>query len=160
MVNSRPTIPRFHRLFRSSLLALLPFGAVVVASPAQAQPCPAGKSCYYIPPLLPAPPIAPQNYGGDIVLSANAGSVNGTYSINGAAAVPFSVNAGSPLLIPLTGTSNRMSGFLLPENRGAFVVADSSSFTVTQRVTAAAWQASATIKNDIVGVGTRFRAGS
>jgi cysteine-rich repeat protein len=159
-MNCLPTLFASRRVFHGSLLAMLTLGGIFASNEAEAQSCPPGKTCFYVPPILPEPSVAPQNYGGDFALYAIGTNVTGTYSVNGGAALPFTAPASTPLLIPMTGTEGLLSGFLVPENRGMFIVADSPSLIVEQRVTAASWQASATMKSHVVGLGTRFRAGS
>jgi len=160
MKNRQPLLFASRRLFRGSLLSLLTLGALGTTNTAEAQSCPPGKTCFYAPPLLPEPAIAPQNYGGDFVFYAIGSNVSGTYSFNGGTAVPFTAVAGTPLLVPFTPPTVTMSNFIVPEQRGAFIVADSPSVVVEQRLTAFSWQSSATLKTHTTGLGTRFRAGA
>lgn len=59
----------------------------------------------------------------------------------------------------LGANEGQISGFLVAEQRGTFIVANSPELTVDQRVTALAWQSSSTVKSHVVALGTRFRAG-
>lgn len=160
-MRSLPFIAPRRRARRASVVALLVgLGALLSSTQASAQSCPAGQYCYYVPPILNAPPVSPDNYGGDIVLSSPTGTITGTYRKNGGAAEPFSVAAGTPVFISLGPTEGQISGFLVAEARGTFIVASSSALTVDQRVTALYWQSSSSVKSNVVGLGKRFRAGA
>lgn len=155
----RNRISILRRLPMVSAVWLTALASIAVSAPAVAQSCPPGSYCYYVPPILNAPLIAPANYGGDIVLSAHAGTISGSYSVNGGASTPFSATAGTPTFIALGANEGQISGFLVAEQRGTFIVADSPELTVDQRVKADAWQSSSTVKHHVVALGTRFRAG-
>lgn len=145
---------------RASALALVMGLAVLFGGKAAwAQSCPDGSFCYYAPPILETPLVSNANYGGDLVLASPAGTIAGTYSVNGGAPVPFSVAPGMPVFIELMGEEGKLSGYLVPEQRGTFIVADSSALLVDQRVTASNWMSSSTVKSHVVALGTRFRAG-
>ncbi|MCK6590180.1 MAG: DUF4215 domain-containing protein, partial [Polyangiaceae bacterium] len=153
---------RLSSLFARRVAALLAIGAASLgyAGSALAQSCPIGSYCYYAPPILSAPAVAPDGYSTDIVLSSPAGTITGSIAVNGGAPQPFSVTSGTPVNIPMGPTDNKISGFLVAEERGAFIVATSSDLVVDQRLTAAYWQSSSTVKSNVIGLGTRFRAGS
>ncbi|HZF55715.1 MAG TPA: thrombospondin type 3 repeat-containing protein [Polyangiaceae bacterium] len=140
--------------------ALLALGAASLGSAgsAWAQSCPIGSYCYYTPPVLSAPLLFPQGYGSNLVLTSPSGTTTGTLSVNGGAAQPFTVTAGTPLIVPMGPVENKISGFLVAEQRGVFVVASSSELIIDQRLIADAWQSSSTVKSNVVGLGTRFRA--
>ena len=145
------------RAYAAATFAAL--GATFLAATAQAAPCPVGSYCYYAPPLLPAPSISPQAFAGDIVLAAPTGTISGTYAINGGAPAPFSVTSGTPLIIALGPGGGITSGFNVANQRGVEVVANTSELIVDQRQVATFWQSSSTVKSNVIGLGTRFRAG-
>ncbi|HRI72288.1 MAG TPA: hypothetical protein PK156_48975, partial [Polyangium sp.] len=159
MTNRIPTHFASRRILRGVLPSLLTLSGLLVPNVVQAQTCPPGKTCFYVPPILPQPIVAPQGYDGQILVSADA-NVSGTYSLNGNTPVPFTTTSNTPFTIPATSVLGRMSGWLVPENRGAFIVMDSPSVLIDQRAMAVSWQASATIKSATLSLGTRFRAGS
>lgn len=148
------------RAGRASALALvMGFAVLLGGKAAWAQSCPDGSYCYYAPPILETPLVSNANYSGDLVLASPGGTITGTYSVNGGVPVAFSVSPGTPVFIELMGDEGKLSGYLVPEQRGTFIVANSSSLLVDQRITASNWMSSSTVKNHVVGLGTRFRAG-
>ena len=122
------------------------------------QECPAGKSCYYVPPLIPPPAIAPDNYGGDLLVGSPQTAATATYSINGGAAQSISVASGGSTRIAFA--SNMVAaGFNQVLSQGLFLQSATTSLIPDERMTAKYWQSSATIKPSTVALGTRFRAG-
>ncbi|MBK9266383.1 MAG: thrombospondin type 3 repeat-containing protein [Polyangiaceae bacterium] len=147
------------RLRARAVATLATLGATFIAVAAHAAPCPLGSYCYYAPPLLPQPIVSPQGFAGDFVLASPSGTVTGTYAVNGGAPVPFSVTSGTPVIVALGMNEGITSGFNLVDQRGIEVVASSPDLIVDQRLVADFWQSSSTVKSNVVGLGTRFRAG-
>jgi cysteine-rich repeat protein len=126
------------------------------ASTARAQNCPQNKTCFYVPPQMPAPPHA---VTWDIVLAAATGTVSGTYTFPGQSAQPFTATAGTPVFVPLSTTTGVASAYAVAETRGVFVVADAPQLSVVAREISGPWNSSATIKDHNTALGTRFRVG-
>ncbi|MET0340496.1 MAG: Ig-like domain-containing protein, partial [Polyangiales bacterium] len=141
--------------------AWLCLAAVVAAAPqrAEAQACPSGKFCFYVPPGLPFE----GSHSGmttrtfDIVLSAPVKMVTGTYAIAGDASQRFTVSPGTSFRIALPGASGHASAYGAVEPRGVFLVADSPDLTVDHREVFDSEQYSETIKRHSIALGTRFR---
>jgi cysteine-rich repeat protein len=129
----------------------------VGASDAFAQSCPAGRTCFYVPPAAATPPG--YTVGWDLVLTSSSGTVTGTYKIGTAAAVAFSVTPTTPQLVTLSTTQGVVSAYRTAEQRGIFVQADSEALGVTRRLIVGPWQASASIKDAARSLGQRFRLG-
>ena len=139
------------------LAALL--GALVAPGLAEAQACPAGRFCFYVPPGMP---LTGSHSGAgsrvfDAILSAPAVTVTGTYAIDGGAATAFSVSPGTSFRIPLSGGAALQTAFNTSQNRGVFISASSQELTVDFRETFDAEQYSATIQRSTIALGTRFR---
>ncbi len=122
------------------------------------QACPAGKSCYYVTPIIPPPAISPDAYGGDLLVASPQTAATATYSINGAVDQPLSVAAGSSTRIAFTSTMVA-TAFHQALSQGLFLQSTNATLIPDERVTATFWQSSATVKPSTVALGTRFRAG-
>ncbi|MCB9599259.1 MAG: hypothetical protein H6720_02710 [Sandaracinus sp.] len=146
----------------SQLLALAMFaGLAFVAMPAdtaEAQACPIGRACFYVPPALPTPPTFSVDW--DMVISSPRGTITGTWRAGGGPATAFSVSPGMPLTVPLSTTEGTASGFGTAESRGIFIEASSAELVVNHRLIEGPWQSSSTIKSSAYALGQRFRLGS
>ena len=143
-----------------TLLSLVVLAGVLAAGPgpAQAQTCPLGKSCFYVPPLMPNPTDY-TGTGWDLVLASPTGTITGTLTYGDGAANPFSVTEGTPVLQTLDASRGVVSNYAVKEYRGIFVVADRPDLSVVQRFVVGPWNSSATIKESTSSLGTRFRLG-
>ncbi|MEZ4250665.1 MAG: hypothetical protein R3B99_20755, partial [Polyangiales bacterium] len=146
----------------SQLLALAMFaGLAFVAMPsdtAEAQACPIGRACFYVPPALPTPPTYTVDW--DMVISSPRGTITGTWRAGAGAPTAFSVSPGMPLTVPLSTTEGTASGFGTAEQRGIFIEASSGELVVNHRLIVGPWQSSSTIKSSAYALGQRFRLGS
>jgi cysteine-rich repeat protein len=131
------------------------------ASELHAQVCPAGRTCFYVPPGMPIP-TGFSGIGWDMVLAAPRGTITGTWRI-GLAGMPrsFSVSPGTPVIFDL-GTDGAATGIATAYNaiqsNGIFVEASSGELIVDHREIRGPWQSSSTIKSSSYSLGTRFRA--
>ena len=130
------------------------------AASAEAQVCPAGRYCFYVPSGLPyeSSHSSVSSRQFDIVISSPVRTVAGTYTIGTGAAIPFSVTPGNSERVPL-GANGPASGYDVAERRGVFIVADSPDLTIDHRETFDQEQYSETIKRHEIALGTRFRLG-
>jgi len=122
---------------------------------ASAQACPAGRSCFYVPPALPTPPGYTVDW--DMMLASPRGTITGTWRAGAGAATAFSISPGTPLIVPLSTTEGTTNGFNTAEERGIFIEASSQELLVDHRLIVGPWQSSSTIKSSAFGLGTRFR---
>ncbi len=143
-------------LFGAGLLCTM---GALLATPriAEAQACPAGRSCFYVPPALPAAPG--YTAGWDMVLASPRGTISGTWRAGTGAPHAFSVSPGAPLVQALTTSEGSASGFSTAETRGIFIEASSPDLIVDHRLVQGPWQSSSTVKSSAFSLGTRFRLG-
>ncbi|MEZ4287363.1 MAG: hypothetical protein R3A47_04300 [Polyangiales bacterium] len=129
-------------------------------SAASAQPCQAGKACYYVPPNIPGPVgYDTGNIWDTVIASQNGNVVTGTYRFGFTGApTAFTVSAGSPVTISRAKTVGVASNFNVIEQRGMFIEAD-GDLSVASRRASGPWQSSASIKQSAAALGTRFRVG-
>jgi cysteine-rich repeat protein len=148
---------------KHSLFALAAVAAATLtqSSAAHAQSCPAGRTCFYVPPGMPIPTTY-SGVGWDMVLAAPRGAITGTYRLGFTGMdTPFTVMPGTPLIVPL-GTDAAARGiataYATTQNNGIFIVASSGELIVDHREIVGPWQSSSTIKSGSYSLGTRFRA--
>ncbi|MEL6759454.1 MAG: DUF4215 domain-containing protein [Myxococcota bacterium] len=121
------------------------------------QQCPTGQYCWYIPPPAPADAHAnPPNYR--LAFSVPTGSSSGTYSVNGATPVPFTVNAGVPTEFDVLTSTIALSAINSVESRGIFVIADVALAVSFLRPSSNSQDAVA-VKEKTFSLGQRFRLG-
>ncbi len=125
------------------------------ASIAHAQACPAGRSCFYVPPALPTPPGSTVDW--DMVLASPRGTITGSWRAGTGAATPFSISPGTPLVVPLSATEGTAALYGTAETRGIFIEASSQELLVDHRLIVGPWQSSSTVKSSAFSLGTRFR---
>jgi IgGFc binding protein len=149
---------------RSRSVALgISFAVWTLALTARAQECPAGKTCFYVPPAM-VHAGGNDTYGNELWFSIPSGSADGTYSVDGAAGVAFSVTAAAALKVDLAQTS-MSSAVNVPETRGVFVVSSREDLLVEHKelrlVTSDGYTEgySVTVPRHKVALGTRFRLG-
>jgi len=142
--------------FHLIALAALSLGVLAVASRAEAQTCPAGRSCFYVPPALAEAPTY-TTAGWDMVLASPRGTITGTWRAGAGAPTAFTVSPGTPLVVLLSATLGTAGAYDTAETRGIFVDASSAELIVEHRRIAGPWQSSSTIKNSTTGLGIRFR---
>ncbi len=135
-------------------LAIGTCGAAFTA-PAQAQNCPEGSYCYYVPPAMPDP-VGFTN-GRDWVFSVASGTANLSYQFNGGTATADTVTAGTPLIVALNAGEAQGSWGSV-QKRGGFVASD-TPLVIASRVYNGYWNTSATIKEQAFSLGQRFRLG-
>ena len=142
----------------SFCLAVLGVLSAYVPSSAEAQACPIGRSCFYVPPALGTP----QGYtvDWDMVISSPRGTITGTWRAGTGTATAFSVSPGTPLIVPLSTTEGAAGAYETAETRGIFIEASSAELIVNHRLVVGPWQSSTTIKNATYALGQRFRLGS
>lgn len=146
-------------VLRNVVAATAALGAMTMGlSEASAQACPAGRSCFYMPPALAAAPTF-SGVGWDMVLASPRGTITGTWRAGTGAATAFTVSPGTPLVVPLSATLGTAAAYNVAETRGIFIEASSSELIVDHREIVGPWQSSSTIKASSYGLGTRFRMG-
>lgn len=128
--------------------------ALVAPAP---QLCPNDQYCWYIP----APPVAnahanPSSY--TLAFSVPSGSAAGTYSINGAAAVPFTVTSGTATELSITTASLALSAYGSAERKGIFVISD-AQMSVSLYRPGSNSRDSVAAKEKTFALGQRFRLG-
>jgi cysteine-rich repeat protein len=127
---------------------------------ADAQACPTGKYCFYVPPGLPYDgshsQVATRDF--NITLSSPIDVISGTYSVSGGAPQAFSVAPGTSEEIDL-GNTGAAPAYGVASNVGVFLVSDAPALTVDHREVFGEEQYSETIKADTLSLGTRFRLG-
>lgn len=148
------TLPTFAVTKMLALFAVIAL-VVMTHSAANAQSCPSGRYCYYIPPAMPDP--GGFSTSGDWVMSVSSGTTAVSYRINGATEVATTVSEGTPLLINLAEGAAQGSWETI-QQRGGFVVSD-DPLVVAARTTVGPWQSSASIKEQALALGKRFRLG-
>ncbi|MFO0558654.1 MAG: hypothetical protein U0269_11625 [Polyangiales bacterium] len=152
------------------LLAAAGAAAIVAtAGDAEAQVCPIGSHCFYVPAGMPdVGGHDVGNHAWDFVISTPLAAASGTFSIHGGAPSPFAVMAGTPLRTLLgNGASGAAlpnsrgvaSAFRVAEQRGIFVVSTDQDTIVDRRLFQSAEQSSETVKRASISLGTRFRVG-
>lgn len=148
---------------RLATLAAMALGLCVVevatrGSSAHAQDCPLGKTCFYLPPIQPAPPISPNGYTETVILSAPTAAASYTlqYSAGTPAASSGSVSVGAATELSAY-PGNMVSGFNTAEQRGVMITSSVPDLIVEQRTPATYWQSSSTIRPHTAALGTRFR---
>jgi len=146
----------FNRI--SFCLAVLAASSTYVPSSAEAQACPIGRSCFYVPPALPTPPGFSVDW--DMVISSPRGTITGSWRAGAGSATAFSVSPGMPLIVPLSTTEGTANAYNTAETRGLFIEASSAELIVNHRLIVGPWQSSSTIKNATYALGQRFRLGS
>jgi hypothetical protein len=139
-------------------LLALSLGVFSFASRVEAQTCPAGRSCFYVPPAL-AEASGYTGAGWDMVLASPRGTITGTWRAGAGAPNAFTVSPGAPIVVPLSATMGTAAAYDTIETRGIFIDASSAELVVDHRRIAGPWQSSSTIKNSTTGLGTRFRLG-
>lgn len=142
----------------STALTTLALTLALAHADAHAQACPAGRSCFYMPPALATPPG--YTVGWDMVLASPRGTISGTWRGGAGAPTAFTVSPGSPLIVPLSTTLGTAGAYNTIEERGIFIEASSSELIVNHRLIVGPWQSSSTIKNANYALGTRFRLGA
>jgi cysteine-rich repeat protein len=154
---------------RWAIAAAFGGASVVVAGSAEAQVCPIGRHCFYVPAAMPD--VGGHDVGGhawDFIISTPIMTATGTFSIHGGAGSAFTVMAGSPLRTLLgAGASGPnlpnsrgvASNFRVAEQRGIFVVSSDQDTIVDRRLYQSFEQSSETVKRSSVSLGTRFRLG-
>ena len=140
------------------ILSCLAVLGALVPSQLEAQACPIGRSCFYVPPALATP--AGFTVGWDMVISSPRGTITGTWRAGAGAPTAFSVSPGTPLVIALSTTQGAAGAYETAESRGLFIEASSSELIVNHRLIVGPWQSSSTIKNATYALGQRFRLGS
>jgi cysteine-rich repeat protein len=148
---------------RRSRAWLWPLVAAVslASAAANAQVCPAGRTCFYVPPGMPIPTTF-SGVGWDMVLAAPRGTITGTWRVGPMGApTMFSVSPGTPVIVPL-GADAAARGIATAYNavqaNGIFVEASSGELIVDHREIQGPWQSSSTVKSGSYSLGTRFRA--
>ena len=131
-------------------------------SAAGAQGCPAGSTCFYVPPAM-VHAGGGDSYGNELWLSIPSGTATGTYSVDGAAGVPFNVTDAAALRVNLAGAS-MSSAVNVPETRGLFVVSSRADLLVEHkelRLVSSPYTEgySVTVPRQTVALGTHFRLG-
>lgn len=146
-----------------SLVAVLAFVCVALdAMPTEAQACPSGSTCFYVPPAMVGP-AGPDTVSSEIRLSIPSGTATGTYSVDGGAPVGFSITSTAALQVPLALTA-MSSAIDTAEARGVFVVSSREDLLVEHKQ--ALFMSGAytegypeTVPRHTVALGTRFRLG-
>ncbi|MFO0567304.1 MAG: hypothetical protein U0263_16725 [Polyangiaceae bacterium] len=145
------------------LIAIGLFTGVCLASlDARAQACPTGSTCFYVPPAM-VHAGGSDTYANELWLSIPTGTATGTYSVDGATGVSFSVTSAAAVKVPLTVTT-MSSAVNVPEARGIFVVSSREDLLVEHkelRLVSGSYTEgySVTAPRHTVGLGTRFRLG-
>ena len=144
-------------------LTVLVLASAVLVSPTQAaaQACPAGRTCFYVPPAMVSPggPSAAA-VESEIWLSIASGTCSGTYRVDGGAETPFAITSAAALSVPL-GSTAISSAVGVSEARGVFVVSSRPDLLVehTESFAGSGYSEgyAETISRHQIALGTRFR---